>query len=132
MLQVTTLKKRFCWAVIVLGVLVAAAAISLRLLRGDEPSQAAQAEIDIRRIHELVTVGMDIDEAIAKMRDAGITGVGRKHQPTGKYWLVHVTLRTDWTLADDIEYATGTKVSPEKKMFLLIKADEDGTIVSVD
>jgi hypothetical protein len=114
-----------------ISICVAIMAVSWVVMSG--PSEADRAaERERISIYKLIAVGMDIDEAADRLIDAGVTGVGKKHQPTGSYWLVIVTIRTDYTWLDNLDYATGWNLLPDKKMHVVIEADESGKITEID
>ncbi len=108
----------------ILGVVV------LYVAAGRSRKDAVDAKV--MRIHQLISVGMDIDSAAEKLRADGFT-VGEKHRPTDDdYYLVVVPVRTERTFLETFCYTTGIEYDSGVKMYVVIRADSDGVITSVE
>ena len=92
----------------------------------------SEADSREKSIHEIVAVGMDIDEAIELLREAGFA-VGEKYFPTedADYWLAHIGIRDEIPPSATIEEVTGTPMDSPKTTVTL-KADMAGQIVSIE
>ncbi len=78
-----------------------------------------------------ISIGMDIDEAVRVLKVKGFP-VHDKYKPTedGDYWVVNVTLIDEITFWDTVGYVTG--ISKGRKRYLIIEANTDGVITSID
>ena len=75
---------------------------------------------------------MDIDDAAEKLRADGFV-VGEKHMPTGDdYYLVLVPVRTEHTFWETFCYTTGVEYDSGVKMYVVIRANSDGVITSIE
>jgi hypothetical protein len=86
----------------------------------------------VARVHELVDVGMKIDVAIDVLRDEGFD-VGDKYQPAkgANYYIVVVGVRESTPPDETLRYTLGVEPS-DRKYSVILKADQDGTITSVE
>ena len=103
--------------------------LSLSPIMGCErDNQARERE---QRIRELVTIGAQVDEAIRILKDEGFR-VGDKYHPTKArdYWQVEVPIREGFSATDSVRYTVG--MGGGRKKFVVIRADTEGNVTSVD
>jgi hypothetical protein len=81
-----------------------------------------------------VSIGDDLDRAIARLRKAGFE-VGDKYKPikTGDYWIALLGLRDNTPIPATFEYVTGIPVPfDDPTVTLVLEAKLDGTIRELD
>ena len=87
----------------------------------------------VEKIKEHVSVGMDIDEAVRALKAQGVR-VGEKYQPSidKDYWQVEVPVLDKIPLSDTVRYVTGLPPDNTLKAYVVIIANNDGVITSVE
>ncbi|MCY2930291.1 MAG: PH domain-containing protein [Planctomycetota bacterium] len=84
----------------------------------------------VAKIHQLVSVGMDVDEAADRLQKAGLK-VGEKYFPTAShdYYMVYVVVRKDAPAIDVFRYSMG--YGGGRRLWVVIEADPTGKITSI-
>jgi len=127
----TKIRLSVCFTMLLVLVIV------LVMVRGclqEKAQEKADVDAKVEHIHQLVSVGMDIDEAAETLREQGFT-VGDKYKPTkrGDYYVVNVRLRKGYSVSDTIRYTVGSPGDrAPKKKYLVIEADTEGVITSIE
>lgn len=121
-------RKRIIVAVVVIGLL----GIPLGSLVFDYEAREREAQAIAAKVHGLVSIGDNIDDAIERLRSHGFP-VADKVQPTRRdYWQTQVALRDSIPAPATFHYVTGIPVPYSNgTMWVIINADADGVINEV-
>ena len=86
----------------------------------------------VQRLHEMIRVGMDIDESVNTLRAAGFTIAEEKYLPTVRrdYYMASVLVRPRMPITEYIRRALAMK-SGVSRYYVVIKADLRGTITEI-
>jgi len=118
------------WFLSVCLLILSALTIGLMAARGCS-QRKAKVNAEVARIHQLISIGMDIDDAVEKLRTARII-VGDKDNPTGDYYEVVVAVRTEHTFLEEFCYTVGIEYDSGLKMYVVIRANLEGVITSME